>query len=66
MDPILKFPLQCKSNILQMEAKDERLAAFSHELESAKQQVLQREKQITELQDKFLQSSVHIMEETIQ
>ena len=30
-----------------------------------KSQILQKERQLTEIQDKFLQSSVHIMEETV-
>lgn len=50
----------------ELEAKEERLSTFAHELESGKQQVLQRERQIADLQDKFLQSSAHILEETIQ
>ena len=50
---------------MQLEAKDERLVAFSHELDGFKQQMLQKERQLTELQDKFMQSSTHIMEETI-
>ncbi len=49
----------------EMEAKDERLSTFTHELESSKQHILQREKQIADLQDKFMQSSTHVMEETI-
>ena len=52
-------------NFMQLEAKEERLVAFTHELEGVKQQVLQKERQLTELQDKFMQSSAHIMEETI-
>ena len=52
-------------NFIQLEAKEERLVAFTHELEGVKQQVLQKERQLTELQDKFMQSSAHIMEETI-
>ena len=50
---------------LQLEAKDERLVTFGHELEGAKRNLLEKERQMTELQDKFMQSSVHIMEETI-
>ena len=50
---------------LQLEAKEERLVTFSHELEGAKRNLLEKERQMTELQDKFMQSSVHIMEETI-
>ena len=49
----------------QLEAKEERLSAYSHDTEGLKQQLFQKEKQWTELQDKFMQSSAHIMEETI-
>ena len=48
-----------------VEAKDERLETVTHQVESMKSQILQKERQLTEIQDKFLQSSVHIMEETV-
>ena len=41
------------------------MGAVKRELDGSKQQLLQRERQMNELQDKFMQSSVHIMEETI-
>ena len=49
----------------QLEAKEERISAYSHDTEGLKHQLFQKEKQWTELQDKFMQSSTHIMEETI-
>ena len=56
---------KCFIPFLQLEAKEERLSAYSHDTEGLKHQLFQKEKQWTELQDKFMQSSTHIMEETI-
>ena len=48
-----------------MESRDERIQTLNHQFESMKQQFVQKDRQLNEVQDKFLQSSVHIMEETV-
>lgn len=48
-----------------MESKEERLETLNHQFENLKKNLIQKERQLTEIQDKFLQSSVHIMEETV-
>ena len=46
-------------------AEEETLRGTRQELEAARGDILSREAQLAELQEKFLQSSAHIMEETI-
>ena len=50
---------------MQVSEKEETLRGTRQELEAARGDILSREAQLAELQEKFLQSSVHIMEETI-
>ena len=50
---------------LQVSEKEETLRGTRQELEAARGDILSREAQLAELQEKFLQSSAHIMEETI-
>ena len=45
--------------------KEETLRGMRQELDAARGDMLSREAQLAELQEKFLQSSAHIMEETI-
>ena len=45
--------------------KEETLRGMRQELDAARGDMLSREAQLAELQAKFLQSSTHIMEETI-
>ena len=50
---------------MQVSEKEETLRGTRQELEAARGEILSREAQLAELQEKFLQSSAHIMEETI-
>lgn len=50
---------------MQVSEKEETLRGTRQELEAARGDILSREAQLAELQEKFLQSSAHIMEETI-
>ena len=49
----------------ELEAKDDLLKTTKDELETAKLEFANLEKQMLDLQDKFMESSVHVMEETI-
>ncbi len=50
---------------VQFEAKEEQLKATHQQVEGLKSQISHKDRQVNELQEKFLQSSVHIMEETL-
>ena len=50
---------------MQVSEKEETLRGTRQELEAARGDILSREAQLAELQEKFLQSSAHIVEETI-
>ena len=49
----------------QLDTRDDRIRALLQQHEGSKLEISHKDKQLTDLQDKFLQSSVHIMEETV-
>ena len=49
----------------ELETKNDMLKSTNNELETAKLEFSNLEKQMLDLQDKFMESSVHVMEETI-
>ena len=59
------FPFKQTTFNFEVSEKEETLRGMRQELDAVRGDMLSREAQLAELQEKFLQSSAHIMEETI-
>ena len=51
--------------LFQLDTREDRIRTVVQQLEGCKIEFSHKEKQFSDLQEKFLQSSVHIMEETV-
>jgi len=54
-----------KKKKFQLDTREDRIRTLVQQYEGCKLEFSHKEKQFSDLQEKFLQSSVHIMEETV-